>query len=244
MTTVFRGLNAPLWHIWSSGLRIFRAAESSQCSELSKVLFVSAWRAIESFNKFLPLCIARCHWAKFILHPWIISLESSRCTPSHFIPWQDIEISGDTSTYLDTKIHPQNEISGSGIRAVCRTVIRNYLGPWIVARVRFWECARRSVSLVPLLPFLSIFSRSVGVVARLEGGGGSMVRSARILRVTRVAARLDCLQRLSNRRSGPGKTNCFHQATRDKPILRYANAGWREGDREFRRNRGELARLI
>lgn len=38
---------------------------------------------------------------------------------------------------------------------------------------------------------------------------GSMVRSARILRVTRVAARLDCLQRLSNaaRVYRPGKTN-------------------------------------
>lgn len=44
-------------------------------------------------------------------------------------------------------------------------------------------------------------SRLTGATESRPGQGveqGSMVRSARILRVTRVAARLDCLQRLSN----------------------------------------------
>jgi len=47
-----------------------------------------------------------------------------------------------------------------------------------------------------------------------------MVRSARILRVTRVAARLDCLQRLSNaaRVCRAGKTNTCDQLVQDKPL--------------------------
>lgn len=82
-------------------------------------------------------------------------------------------------------------ISDGGIRAVCRTVIRNYLGPWLVARVRSRGLREDLLSS----------SRLAGETESRPGQGveqGSMVRSARILRVTRVAARLDCLQRLSN----------------------------------------------
>lgn len=92
-------------------------------------------------------------------------------------------------------LHPKNAISGSGIWAVCRSVIRNYLGPWIVARVRFWG-VQQDFSLSLSLP--RFFPRASSSSGSAKGGGGSMVRGTRILRVTRVAARLDCLQRLSN----------------------------------------------
>lgn len=71
---------------------------------------------------------------------------------------------------------------------------------------------QQDVSLSLSLPRL--FPRASSCGGSAEGGGGSMVRGARILRVTRVAARLDCLQRLSNWRT-----------TREKQTI---SAGWRD----------------
>lgn len=62
-----------------------------------------------------------------------------------------------------------------------------------------------------------------------------MVRGARILRVTRVAARLDCLQRLSNPRRIEQKQT-ISSSWRDKPISNRANC------REHRGSRGKLFR--
>lgn len=107
-----------------------------------------------------------------------------------------------TSVYLDKKsLHPRRRYRAAVSGAVCRGVIRNYLGPWIVARVRFWG-VQQDVSLSLLHPRF------------FQEHRGSMVRGARILRVTRVAARLDCLQRLSNQEENSGKTNCFDQLAR------------------------------
>ncbi|KAK1122137.1 hypothetical protein K0M31_009365 [Melipona bicolor] len=78
---------------------------------------------------------------------------------------------GTMSIYISTKsLHPENAISGSGIRAVCRSVIRNYLGPWNVARVRFWVVCSKTSPFLCLSPDFFQEHRAPAVQPRVEEG--------------------------------------------------------------------------
>lgn len=63
-----------------------------------------------------------------------------------------------------------------------------------------WHASGLGVRKETIFSLLSAWQTRRGRVPTKSRERDSMVRSARILRVTRVAARLDCLQRLSNAR--------------------------------------------
>lgn len=86
-----------------------------------------------------------------------------------------------------------------------------------------WHASGRGVrcekTISSLFPF-GLSGRSDRIASRLRvEQQDSMVRSARILRVTRVAARLDCLQRLSNAQVVREKQTRCGQLMQNKPLF-------------------------